>query len=308
MSDPVKIAIVGPTASGKSALAVAVARRIGGTVVNGDPFQAYRDLPLGTGQPREEEREGVPHVGYGLLPLSAQVNPATFGEQVRTWIQCPNPVLVTGSGLYLRGIWGQLTDLPEVPEALAARVRGWADRLGGPVLHRYLAAVDPDRAAELHPNDRSRIQRALALHLATGDRASLLLRGIEHGVPPGWAALLVLPSRERQRARVAARVKQMLSQGWAGEVARLREAGLEGELRRLRPLGYEALLDGRRGAGAGIILATQAYAKRQGTFFRNQWPGMPSWDPDAESLETALARLGLAPSGAGEALPVPLVP
>ena len=302
MSEPLNIAIVGPTASGKSALAVAVARRIGGTVVNGDPFQAYRDLPLGTGQPREDEREGVPHAGYGLLPLSAQMNPATFGDQVRGWLQCPNPVLVTGSGLYLRGIWGQLTAMPEVAEALTARVRRWADLLGGPVLHRYLAAVDPVRAAELHPNDRSRIQRALALHLATGGRASHLLRGIEHGVPAGWAALLVLPSRDRQRARVAARVKQMLAQGWPGEVARLREAGLEADLRRLRPLGYEALLDGRRGAGAGIIQETQAYAKRQGTFFRNQWPGMPVWDPDAEPLDAALARLGLEPAGAGRPL------
>ena len=295
MTEPLKIAIVGPTASGKSALAVAVARRIGGTVVNGDPFQAYRDLPLGTGQPREEERGGVPHVGYGVLPLSAEVNPATFGEQVRTWLDCPNPVLVTGSGLYLRGIWGQLTDMPEVSPALTAKVRRWADLLGGPVLHRYLSAVDPDRAAVLHPNDRSRIQRALALHLATGGPASRLLQGVEHGVPPGWAALLVLPARERQRARVAERVRLMLAQGWPGEVARLRAAGLEAELRRLRPLGYEALLDGR-GRAAGIIQETQAYAKRQGTFFRNQWPGMPTWDPDGEPLAAALARLGAGPS------------
>lgn len=288
-----KLAIMGPTASGKSGLAVAVARRIGGTVVNGDPFQAYRELPLGTGQPAEDERQGVPHLGYGLLELSDQVNPVAFGERVRSWLQCPQPVLVTGSGLYLRGIWGQLSDLPPVPEALSARVRRWSDLLGGPVLHRFLAAVDPIRAAALHPNDRSRIQRALALHLATGRRASQLLDGIEHGLPHGWRALLVLPSRERQRARVAARVRQMLSQGWPAEVARLRDAGLEPDLRRLRPLGYEALLDGSRGAGARIIQETQAYAKRQGTFFRNQWPGVPTWDPDAEPLEVAFERLGI---------------
>ena len=80
MPEPEKIAILGPTASGKSVLAVAVARRIGGTVVNGDPFQAYRDLPVGTGQPRPEETGSVPHQGYGLLPLGARLNPAGFGE------------------------------------------------------------------------------------------------------------------------------------------------------------------------------------------------------------------------------------
>jgi tRNA dimethylallyltransferase len=287
------IAILGPTASGKSALAVAVAQRIGGIVVNGDPFQAYRGLTVGTGQPRPEEMGPVPHQGYGLLPLDARLNPAGFGAQVRTWLRVPRPVLVTGSGLYLRGIWDQLSDLPEVPETLSARVRRWSELLGAPALHRYLAAVDPQRAAALHCNDRARVQRALALHLATGRRASQLLDGTVQGVPEGWRALLVLPSRERQRSRVAARVRQMLAQGWLGEVERLREAGFEAELRRLRPLGYQALLDGPRGAAARIIQETQAYAKRQSTFFRNQWPLAPTWDPDAEPLTAALERLGI---------------
>ncbi|MDR3669345.1 MAG: tRNA (adenosine(37)-N6)-dimethylallyltransferase MiaA [Holophaga sp.] len=294
MPDFGRIAILGPTASGKSALAVALARSIGGAVVNGDPFQAYRELPVGTGQPRDDEQGGVPHLGYGLLPLSAQVNPASFGALARGWLQVPNPVLVTGSGLYLRGIWDQLSDLPEVPEALTAKVRRWADLLGGPALHRFLAAVDPVRAAALHRNDRSRVQRALALHLATGRRASQLLDGTRRGLPEGWRALLVLPSRERQRLRVAARVRQMLAQGWPAEVERLRAAGLEPELRRLRPLGYGILLDGPGGT-ARIIQETQAYAKRQGTFFRNQWPALPTWDPDLEPPDTAFRRLGVGP-------------
>jgi tRNA dimethylallyltransferase len=293
LGDDAPIAVLGPTASGKSALAVALARRLGGTVVNGDPFQAYRDLPVGTGQPDAAERNGVPHLGYGLLPLSAELNPAGFGAQVREWCRCPRPVLVTGSGLYLRGIWDQLSELPPVPEALTARVRAWSERLGPAALHRYLAAVDPERAGALHPNDRSRIQRALALHLATGARASSLLAGVGRGLPEGWRALLVLPGREAQRRRVARRVRQMLAQGWAAEAARIRQAGLEAPLRRLRPLGYLDLLDRPEAAEAGIIAATQAYAKRQGTFFRNQWPGLPTWDPDHEPLEAAFQRLGL---------------
>jgi tRNA dimethylallyltransferase len=287
-------AILGPTASGKSALAVALARRLGGAVVNGDPFQAYRDLPVGTGQPTEAEREGVPHLGYGALPLDAQLNPASFGALVRDWLaQSPDPVLVTGSGLYLRGIWDQLTVLPDVPEEITAKLRRWVDLLGSRALHRYLSAVDPARAAALHPNDRSRVQRALGLHLATGGRASQFLDGVAKGVPEGWKAILVAPSRERQRERVAARVKAMIRAGWKAEVEALKASGGEPLLRRLRPLGYEAWLDDPRGAGARIILETRAYAKRQGTWFRNQWPEVPTWDPDAEPLEAAFARLGL---------------
>ena len=294
MTAALKFAILGPTAAGKSAVAVAVARRLGGTVVNGDPFQAYRELAIGTGQPREADQEGVPHRGYGLLPLDAPVNPALFGALVRQWLGgLEAPVLVTGSGLYLRGIWDQLTDLPTVPAAVTVRVRRWAELLGGPTLHRYLAAVDGVRAAQLHPNDHSRIQRALALHLATGRRPSQLLEGVERGIPAGWKPLLVFPSREHQRQRVAVRVKEMLRQGWLEEACRLREAGLEAEVRRLRPLGYEALLDGSRGAQGRIILDTQAYAKRQVTWFRNQWPEIPTWDPDLDPLDRAFELLGL---------------
>jgi tRNA dimethylallyltransferase len=286
------IAILGPTASGKSALALEVARRLGGTVVNGDPFQALEGIPIGTGQPTPQDQHQVPHLGYGVLGLATRPNPAAFGLQVRQWLSsCASPVLVTGSGLYLRGIWDQLTDLPEVPEVLVARVRAWFATLGSPRLHRYLAAVDPARAAELHPNDGSRVQRALCLHLATGQRPSALLTGIDRGVPEGWVALLVLPARDALRERVARRVRAMVAAGWAEEARRVVAEGHEADLRALRPLGYDTLLDG--GRPAAITTATQAYAKRQATFFQRQWPDLPTWDPDREDLDLALDRLGI---------------
>lgn len=134
------IAILGPTASGKSALATVVARRVGGTVVNGDPFQAIQGLAIGTGQPGEDEQDGVPHVGYGVLPLSTRPNPTAFGASVRAWLSaCREPVLVTGSGLYLRGIWEQLSDLPEVAPALVHRVRHWVPASA----HRFFTAIWP---------------------------------------------------------------------------------------------------------------------------------------------------------------------
>jgi tRNA dimethylallyltransferase len=288
------IAIVGPTASGKSALGAAVAERIGGTVVNGDPFQAIQGLEIGTGQPTEAERRGLPHAGYGVLPLSARPNPATFGELVRGWLaEARNPVLVTGSGLYLRGIWEQLSDLPAVPEATVAKVRDLDRRIGTRRLHRYLAAVDPARGAELHPNDSARVQRALALHLATGLRPSDLREGRPTGAPEGWRLLIVAPSRDARRARVERRVAAQFEAGWPGEVARLVEAGHGADLRALRPLGYEALMDDARGARGLITQETQAYAKRQATWFRHQLKEAPAWDPDTEPLEAAFTKLGL---------------
>jgi len=291
------IALLGPTASGKSALAVAVARRVGGTVVNGDPYQALAGLPIGTGQPDEAERGGVPHLGYGVLPLSARPNPADFGAQVRGWLsECREPVLVTGSGLYLRGIWNQLSDLPPVPAALTARVRGWAAALGIPALHRFLQAVDPVRAGDLHPNDSARVQRALALHLATGRRPSALLTGLDTGIPAGWRVLVVSPGRETQRDRVAARVAAQVAAGWPVEVARLVGGGHRSDLEALRPLGYATWLSGGepRDLQAEVVKETRAYAKRQATWFRHQLPDAPVWNPDTEPLEAAFNRLGLA--------------
>ena len=288
------IAILGPTASGKSALAVAVAQRIGGTVVNGDPFQALRGLEIGTGQPSEAERSGVPHLGYGVLPLSARPNPASFGALVRAWMgEAKNPVLVTGSGLYLRGIWDQLSDLPPVPEATVAKIRDLDQRIGTPLLHRFLAAVDPARAAALHPNDSARVQRAMALHLATGGRPSELMEDRPGGPPAGWRILVVAPSRDARRRGVERRVAAQLDSGWAEEVARLRREGHEADLRALRPLGYGALMEDPTGFRERIIQETQAYAKRQATWFRHQLKGAPPWDPGTETVEAAFLKLGL---------------
>lgn len=287
------IAIVGPTASGKSALALAVAKAMDGTVVNGDPFQAIQGLAIGTGQPSRMEQDGVPHLGYGVLPLSARPNPVTFGALVREWLgEAKHPVLVTGSGLYLRGIWDQLSDLPPVEEVTVAKVRRLGERLGTPRLHRYLAAVDPARADELHPNDASRVQRALALHYATGLRPSELREGRALGAPEGWRVLVVAPSRDARRSRVEARIAAQMRDGWSQEVAKLLQEGHEADLRALRPLGYETLMDGE--GLDRIVIETQGYAKRQATWFRHQLKAAAVWDPDTESVEAALLRLGLS--------------
>ena len=277
-----RIAILGPTASGKSKLAVAIAKKIDGIVINGDPFQAYKGLSIGTGQPNFDEQEHIPHVGYGLLQLSERINPVSFGKMVQIWMQCQRPILVTGSGLYLR------------PNDVLCRVRCWSKFFGSSLLHNFLSIVDPIRANILHPNDSFRIERALALYLTTGCPASKLLNGIKYEVPNSWQSLLVLPSVSNRRLRVATRVTKMLSDGWIYEVESLCKMGLEAEIRRLRPIGYESLLDNKDKASIKILRDTQAYAKRQSTFFRNQWPNMPVWDPDKDSLRDAFKLLDIA--------------
>lgn len=292
-----RILILGPTASGKSGLAVEVARRVQGTVVNGDPYQALAGLTIGTGQPSQAEQGGVPHLGYGVLPLSARPNPADFGRLVRGWLESTlSPVLVTGSGLYLRGIWDQLSNLPEVPDSVVAKVRGWGSALGMPVLHRYLSAIDPVRAAELHPNDQARVSRALALHLATGQRPSALMEGRTQGIPEGWRVLVVAPTREARRQRVAQRIRGQIEAGWPQEVERLLQEGHGPDLEALRPLGYQVWMTGGepRACEGRIVQETQAYAKRQATWCRNQMGRASVWDPDGEPVSAALERLGLA--------------
>jgi len=285
------LAVVGPTASGKSSIAVEIAKRNNGVIINGDPFQAFRDIPIGTGQPGIEEQQGIPHIGYGELPLEHTLNPYSFGELVRSRLDSAQksdrlPILVTGSGLYLKGIWNQLDNLPDVPRETVEKVRRLCHRLGSPALHRYLTSVDPIRASQLHPNDGSRIQRAIALHIATGERPSKYLSGQNRAVPQNWQVLLVLPQREAMRDRIARRVKNMIRAGWQNEVRQIRQAGLVQHIRSLRPLGYDIWLDdpNPETAEQKIIQATQAYAKRQVTWFRNQLPdNVLTLDPDDDN-------------------------
>jgi tRNA dimethylallyltransferase len=287
------LAIVGPTASGKSGAAAKIAKMIGGAVVNGDPFQAYSGIPIGTGQPTAEERMGVPHFGYGTLPLDCSLNPDSFGTIVRDWLDKARaadmtPILVTGSGLYLRGMWNQLDPMPTVPETIAKKAQHLCRQLGPPALHRYLNCADPIRASQLHPNDGSRIQRALALHLATGKPPSQFLSGVPKEIPKGWRTMLVMPHRNLLVERIEKRVKTMACNGWQEEALGIRRKGQEEHIRRIRPIGYEVWLDepDTLAAEQKIVRDTRAYAKRQATWFNNQLHGALRLDTDSHGRDS----------------------
>lgn len=268
-----KLAVVGPTASGKTRLATALAKLTGATIINGDPFQSLEGLAIGTGQPTSEELDGQSNKGYGCFPLSIHLNPKDFGSSVNAWMKDhPAIICVTGSGLYLRGIWNQFSPLPEVPISVINRLRERTEQVGSAILHKELATIDPDRSREIHPNDRARIERALALYEVSGVLPSRLLRGVPLEVPPEWKVIILDPPRELIRNSIQHRIHRQISSGWLDEISFLKAQGYESDIRRLRPLGYETLMDEASLAVAQdlITIETQQYAKRQSTWFRHQ--------------------------------------
>ncbi|MFZ9835316.1 MAG: tRNA (adenosine(37)-N6)-dimethylallyltransferase MiaA [Holophagaceae bacterium] len=268
-----KLAVVGPTASGKTQLATALAKLLGATIINGDPFQSLQGCSIGTGQPTSEELDGQLNQGYGCFPLSIHLNPKDFGLAVNAWMKdLSSTICVTGSGLYLRGIWNQFSPLPEVPVSVINRLRERTDRESASVLYQELATIDPDRAREIHPNDRARIERALALYEVSGVLPSQLMAGVSLEVPSDWKVIVLDPPRDLIRESIQRRVHRQISSGWPAEIASLRAQGHEADLRRLRPLGYETLMDEVNLAVAQdlITVETQQYAKRQSTWFRHQ--------------------------------------
>ncbi len=268
-----KLAVLGPTASGKTKLATALAKLSGGTIINGDPFQALEGCPIGTGQPTPQDLDGQSAEGYGCFPLSTHLNPKDFGVSVNAWMKgLSETICVTGSGIYLRGIWNQFSPLPEVPLSIIKNIRERVDNLGTSHVYKELQVIDPDRANEIHPNDRARVERALALYEASGVLPSRLLSGFPLEIPENWKVIILDPPRDVLRESIRRRIEHQFSSGWPREVKSLMAQGHESDLRRLRPLGYEILMDQTDISMAQklITIETQQYGKRQSTWFRHQ--------------------------------------
>lgn len=277
------VAILGPTACGKSAAAMRVAARCGGEIVSMDSRQAYRSLDIGTAKPTAEERRAVPHHLIDMLDPSEKSDAATFARLALHAIRDIAargrlPVLAGGSGLYVRAVCEGLFDIALSPSdraAFARSVRETPDE----ELRRRLAAVDPESARRIHPNDRYRIVRALEVHELTGiplgelvkRRPSAAERSDMRFVRVG----LELPRAELHR-RVDERTKRMIERGWVGEVRALLEAGADPDWPGMKTLGYPQIVShiledvpidetARR-----IRELTHQYAKRQITWFKKE--------------------------------------
>jgi tRNA dimethylallyltransferase len=292
---PPRIVVVGgPTASGKTALAVALARRLGGEVVNADSQQLYRTLDVGTAKPSPGERAGVPHhlldvaepgEGWDAARFVAAADGAIAGIVARGAI----PIVVGGTGLYLRALLHGIVAAPGRDPALRARLEAEAERTGRPALHARLAAIDPEAAARIQPNDLVRIVRALEI-AAGGARPSELHRA--HAFAPERYRSIFLalaPPTEHLRARIDARVEAMFGGGLLDEAAALVARFGEAVPAKL-PIGYAAAVAVVRGTSTlpeairEVQAATRQYARRQVIWLRRE-PGVqwvvPPWDPEA---------------------------
>ncbi len=273
--------IAGPTASGKSALALEMAVRERGTIINADASQVYRDLRILTARPSPEDEARVPHRLYGHRDAADPCSAAEWAAEARTAIaDCVRegrlPILVGGTGLYLRTLLDGIAPVPPVDPVIRAEVRA----IPAGAAHAMLAQVDPAAAARLHPNDTTRVHRALEVVRSTG-RGILAWRearegGIAERIEGEWTMLD--PPVAELYARCDARVGAMIAAGVLGEVEALLARELDPGLPVMRAIGvapFARVLSGELGASeamAAVRQATRNYAKRQRTWFRHQHP------------------------------------
>lgn len=286
------ILIGGPTAGGKSGLALELAGRLSGTVVNADSMQVYGGLRVLTARPGPAEEAQVPHRLYGIVPPSERMSAARWRDLALAEIAAAHeagrvPVVVGGTGLYLRALADGLADIPPVPEAVRAEAQALHRALGTPALHARLAAEDPDGAARLQPGDTTRVLRAWEVLRATGRPLGYWQTTGRASPPPGlrFLTLVCEPPRDRLYAACDARFLHMLEEGALEEVRRLAALDLDPGLPAMKALGVPELLAHLRGdltlaeATAKAQQATRNYAKRQLTWFRHQIAAARRFDP-----------------------------
>ncbi|MGQ0697907.1 MAG: tRNA (adenosine(37)-N6)-dimethylallyltransferase MiaA [Panacagrimonas sp.] len=304
------VCLMGPTASGKTGLSLALAERLSARgqpveIVSVDSAQVYRGMDIGTAKPEAAARAEVPHHLIDICDPADPYSAARFRADARAAMSDIHargrlPLLVGGTMLYFRALTSGLSELPSADASMRTRITAQADNEGWPALHAQLAKLDPVTALRLHPNDGQRIQRALEVVETTGQPLSSL-----HGARPATAIDLVflklalIPAQRAElHRRIEQRLREMMANGFVNEVAQLRSRGdLNPSLPSVRAVGYRQLwahLDGEYGlveAGEKTLAATRQFAKRQITWLRSEhdlcW--LNSEAPDA--VELALRQI-----------------
>jgi tRNA dimethylallyltransferase len=270
------IAVVGATATGKSGLGIALARALGGEVVNADSMQLYRGMDIGTAKEPEAARQGVPHHLLDIWPVTRAANVADYQQLARAVIddvivRGRMPVLVGGSGLYIRAALDDLSFSGTDP-AVRDRLESQFAELGAAALHERLATLDPAAAAAILPGNGRRIVRALEVIELTGGPFTATMPGYEQ-IRPAVQIGLTLPRPELDQ-RIAARVEAMWRAGLETEVRALVQAGLRDGPTASRAIGYQQLLRQLDGELTGAqareetVKATRRFARRQESWFR----------------------------------------
>jgi tRNA dimethylallyltransferase len=296
--------IAGPTASGKSALALRLADATGADIVNADSMQLYRDLRLLTARPTAEEEARAPHHLFGTVD-------AADGWSVGRWLRAATELLgeiaargkpsivVGGTGLYFRALTKGLAEIPAVPAGTRRQTEAAFETLGEAAFRERLASADPAAAARIAPGDRQRLVRAWEVFAATGAALSDWQRTGEPALPAGtWGGVALDPPRDVLYARCDARLQVMVDQGALDEVTALAARGLDPSLPAMKAVGFRELSAHLRGetslaqAMEAAQRETRRYAKRQLTWMRGQmaeWPRISA--PDAEGQWRAFEAL-----------------
>ncbi len=288
------VAIVGPTASGKSRIAVELARRLGGEIVNGDSRQVYRGMDIGTAKPTTPERGGIRHHLFDIVDPAETYSIALYQRDARTvfdalWAKSSFPWLVGGTGQY---IWSLLENwsVPQVPpdDELRAELHEFANTHGTGALHARLERVDPVAAARVDPRNVRRVVRALEIH----ERSGRPMSSLQTKSDPDFEYLLFgidVPRDELYR-RIDHRVDRMIELGFAGEVRQLLESGVPPDVPSMSSIGYAEMV---RYLGGEISIdeaaeltkrATRRLVRRQMQWFRRDDPRI-KWVHDADDIE-----------------------
>jgi tRNA dimethylallyltransferase len=279
---PSVLVIGGPTATGKSALALRIANELGGTIISADSVQVYSGFDIGSAKPSEEERASIPHRCIDVVEPHETFHAARWVNLADAAIreattQGRVPIIVGGTGLYIRSLIHGLSESPEVPPEVRADLQAELHAVGPVELHARLARVDPVAAARIHPNDSVRVTRALEVFRFTGVSMSEHQR--VHGLRQRRYRALYLAlttSREALRTAISVRTERMLRAGLVEETTSLLAAGVSADCSPMQSIGYRQVLEvtsgrmERRQLAEQISLATAQYAKRQRTWFRGQ--------------------------------------
>ena len=277
------IAVGGPTASGKTALSVGLAKAFGGEIINADSMQIYKNLDVGTAKPSIEERQGVPHYLLDFLPPETPYSVADFTAAADPLIQEITargklPLVVGGTGLYITSLLNGMAFAPEkMDPAIRARLQERAEAEGGAALYAELQSLDPDYAAQVHPNNLPRVIRALELYTATGRRMSEERVNARPAEPPYRSLCLCLTCRDRAVLydRIERRVNLMVENGVLAEAKQVYDHR-DTYRTAAQAIGYKEFFPYFEGTGsldectARLKQATRNYAKRQLTWFRRQ--------------------------------------
>jgi len=302
------ILIAGPTASGKSALALELAAKLGGVIINADSMQVYRDLRIITARPTPDEEKRVPHRLYGHVDAAENYSVGRwFGEAAAaladTFGQGRPAIMTGGTGLYFSTLTRGIAAVPPVPAEIRRVVRNRLTTEGVAALHQELSKRDPATAARLKPGDRARITRALEVVLATGRS---LAQWHEDNMPArldlaAAAKVFLMPNRDELGLRIDARFDAMMAAGALEEVRAFAARNLDPNLPAMKAHGVPWLIRHLKGEIAMAEAVAQAkrdtrrYTKRQATWFRNQLPQFEWAEPQhaATVVEAQLRRIGI---------------